>query len=609
MTAVLGISAYYHDAAAALVVDGQVVSAAEEERFTRSKHDANLPVNAMRYCLHAGGLGDGGVLDAVVFYDKPLTTFERLMETVFAERHRSWPVFKSAMPTWLNTKLWVPLQVERALKELGIKRPPRLTFSEHHLSHAASAFYPSPFDDAAVLTVDGVGEWATTSIGHGHGAELRLLRQVDYPHSLGLLYSAATSYCGFRVNSGEYKLMGLAPYGEPRFAQVIREELIDLKRDGSFELNLDQFGFMRGESMITDGWKTLFGGPPQEPETAVESRIADVAASFQLVLEDAVLNLADVAYRATGSPNLVMAGGVALNCVANGRVSREAEFDRLWVQPASSDAGGALGAALAQYWDSATASREADPNDSMQGSLLGPKFSDDEIASYLAEIDAPADFGTRVEVDRWVAELLADGQIVAVFRGRGEFGPRALGSRSILGDPRNPAMQRDLNLRTKMRESFRPFAPAVLEERATEYFDLDHPSPYMLVVSNVADSQLVDPGRPADSLVGRVNQIRSTIPAVTHVDGSSRVQTVSAQRHPDFHGLLSAFSDHTGCPVLINTSFNVRGQPIVCTPADAYECFMATGIDYLVLGNHLLAKADQPTASEHRLDVDSLVLD
>lgn len=613
MTTVLGISAYYHDAAAAVIRDGDIVAAAEEERFTRVKHDANLPINAMRYCLSQIDTPP----DAVVFYDKPLTTFDRLMSTVFAEGRHSWPLFKAAMPTWVGSKLWIPLHIERALKSLGIDRPPRLRFSEHHLSHAASAFYPSPFDDAAVLTIDGVGEWATTSIGYGQGNDLQLSRQIDYPHSLGLLYSAATSYCGFRVNSGEYKLMGLAPYGEPRFASVIRDELVELRADGSFALNLDHFGFMRGETMITGEWDRMFDGPAQPLDAPMDQRVADVAASIQLVLEDAVLALADAAYRQTASKNLVMAGGVALNCVANGRVSRESKFDQLWVQPASSDAGGALGAALAHYYRECDGTRptQSGGSDAMRGSLLGPKFDDDEIAAYLADIGAVSTTGDRAAVDAQVAGLLAEGNIVAVLRGRLEYGPRALGNRSIMADPRNPKMQRDLNLRTKMRESFRPFAPAVLAEHASEYFDIAQPSPYMLIVSDVTAEQRRDPGpRPEDQgsegLGRRVNQIRSTIPAVTHVDNSARVQTVDHDSNPDFHGLLMAFRERTGCPVLINTSFNVRGQPIVCTPQDAYECFMATGIDYLVLGNHLLAKTDQPAGSaENRLDLDALALD
>lgn len=602
---VLGISAYYHDAAAALVSDGHILAAAEEERFTRAKHDANLPINAMRYCI---GRSDAPI-DAVVFYEKPLTTFDRLMSGVFGEGRHSWPLFKSAMPAWLGSKFWIPLHVERALKKLGLSRPPKLEFSEHHLSHAASAFYPSPFNEAAILTIDGVGEWATTSIGYGEDATVSLDRQLDYPHSLGLFYSAATSYCGFRVNSGEYKLMGLAPYGNPEFADVIRNELIELHRDGSFQLNLGYFGFMRGQSMITDSWSTLFGGPKREMEAHLTTRIADVAASFQLVLEEAVLGLADAANRETGSKNLVMAGGVALNCVANGRVSRESKFDRLWVQPASSDAGGALGAALVRYYLGASKKRVVDPVDSMAGSLLGPEFTEAEIASYLASVGAPATTGSRAAVDRQVAEIIAAGNIVAVLRGRMEFGPRALGNRSILADPRSAEMQRDLNLRTKMRESFRPFAPAVLASRANEFFDLKEPSPYMLVVANLATDQLLDPGRPPADLGERIQQTRSTVPAVTHVDNSARVQVVDPVRHSDFHSLLEAFEETTGCPVLINTSFNVRGQPIVCTPQDAYECFMSTGIDYLVLGNHLLAKDAQPPENHRAMSDGDLVMD
>lgn len=587
---VLGISAYYHDAAAALIRDGEIMAAAEEERFTRVKHDASLPVNAMRYCLSQCESN----IDAVVFYEKPLTTFDRLIESVFAEGRRSWSLFKSAMPSWLGSKFWIPLHVERALKDLGVRRPPKLQFAEHHLSHAASAFYPSPFDEAAILTIDGVGEWATTSIGHGDGNTIRLTKQVNYPHSLGLLYSAATSYCGFRVNNGEYKLMGLAPYGEPRFAEVIRSHLIELQRDGSFVLNVDHFGFVQGRSMITDDWTGFFDGPPREAESHLDQRIADVAASFQLVLEQAVLSLADAAHNLTGSTNLVMAGGVALNCVANGRIARESGFENLWVQPASSDAGGALGAALLHYYAGATSERTPASPDAMQGSLLGPEFSDGEIAGYLESVGAVAETARREEIDGRVAQLIADGNIVAVCRGRMEFGPRALGNRSIVGDPRSPKMQRDMNVRTKERESFRPFAPAVLADRADDFFDLSAESPYMLVVSQVAEAVLVDPGPRSNEVVDAVQQVRSTIPAVTHVDNSARVQTVDQDRHGDFYRLLKAFEAETGCPVLINTSFNVRGQPIVCTPQDAYECFVSTGIDYLVLGDHLLCRADQP---------------
>lgn len=590
---VLGISAFYHDSAAALVRDGRVIAAAEEERFTRVKHDANLPLNAMRYCLSKSL----STPDAVVFYEKPLTTFDRLMQGVFQQRRHSWNLFSSALPSWIGSKLWIPLQVERALKELGIRRPPKLEFAEHHLSHAASAFFPSPFDSAAVLTVDGVGEWATTSIGFGNAGDLALTRQIHYPHSLGLFYSAATSYCGFRVNNGEYKMMGLAPYGSPRFAEVIRDELIELRSDGSFVLNVENFGFQRGQTMVTDSWNQFFDGPPQVNGDPIQGRIADVASSFQVVLEDAVLALASAAQDETNSPNLVMAGGVALNCVANGRVARESGFDQIWVQPASSDAGGALGSALLRHFAEPSAHRVVDRADSMSGSLLGPEFSDDEIAKYLLTVGATSERGSRSEIDMEVARLLAQGKIVAVFRGRMEFGPRALGNRSILADPRSATVQRDLNLRTKMRESFRPFAPAVLVDRADEFFDVTQDSPYMLIVSDLAAGQLRDPGMRPPDLVSMVQQTRSTIPAVTHVDNSARVQTVDLIRHPAFYRLIEAFDRETGCPVLVNTSFNVRGQPIVCTPQDAYECFISTGIDYLVLGNHLLAQVDQVPTS------------
>lgn len=621
MTSVLGISAYYHDAAAALIVDGEIVVAAEEERFSRRKHDSSLPMNAMAFCLNA--LWSGGDaseveidwpanadLDAVVFYDKPLTSFERVMETVFSEHLHGRKLFTSAMPTWIKTKLWIPLQVEKALRSLGVASPPKLHFAEHHMSHAASAFYPSGFKEAAVVTIDGVGEWATTSVCVGSGSNLEPLEQIEYPHSLGLLYSAATSYCGFRVNSGEYKLMGLAPYGAPRFAEAIKSNLIEISADGSFALNTELFGFSRAETMITAQWNELFGGPPRVPESGIDKRIADVAASFQVVLEEAVVNLTRSARRKTGLKKLTMAGGVALNCVANRRIAMESGFDEVWIQPASTDAGGALGAALSLYWGTLASDRSPLTPDSMNGSLLGPRFSDEEIEDYLDDIGAVAVSGNRETIDRQVARLLADGKIVAMFRGRMEFGPRALGNRSILADPRSATAQKELNLRTKMRESFRPFAPSVLTEKADEYFDLgSNSSPYMLMVADVVERHRVHDLPETAGVVDQVNQVRSSIPAVTHVDYSARVQTVSADRHPDFHGLISAFDELTGCPVLINTSFNVRGQPIVCTPADAYECFVSTGIDYLVLGNHLLERTEQPDATELTLDPSSLVLD
>jgi len=612
VSVVLGISAYYHDAAAAVVVDGQVLAAAEEERFTRKKHDSSLPVNAMAYCLKRLATEmpkRANQLDAVVFYDKPLTTFERLMDTIVHERRHGWRLFHHAMPSWSRTKLWVPLHIERALRKLGIRHPPKISFAEHHLSHAASAFYPSGFSEAAVLTIDGVGEWATTSVGHGVGSDLTLIRQLEYPNSLGLFYSAATSYCGFRVNSGEYKLMGLAPYGKPKYADRIRDQLIDLRGDGSFRMAREWFGFDRGESMTTPAWAELFDGPQREPESHLDSRIADVAASFQKVLEEAVVNLALSARRETNSTNLTMAGGVALNCVANRRIAREAGFDRVWIQPASSDAGGALGAALSFHWSKSGRDRIPTKPDSMQGSLLGPKFTMAEIGDYLDHHEAVAQSFDREDLDEIVAELLAQGQIVAVFRGRMEFGPRALGNRSILADPRLASIQRDLNLRTKMRESFRPFAPAVLGEYASDYFDLAGPSPYMLMVGDVRESHRLSPDSRPRSIAERVDQERSAFPAITHVDWSARVQTVSPDRHPEFHALISAFHRQTGCPIVVNTSFNIRGQPIVCTPEDAFRCFMTTGIDHLVIENYLLARADQPGASQVTLDSKLSVLD
>ncbi len=601
MRRILGLSAYYHDAAAALAVDGRVVAAAQEERFTRRKHDAGFPEHAARFCLEHAGLRLRD-LDAVVFYDKPFLKFERLLETYLACAPQGLRSFVASMPVWLKEKLFLKSELRRRLDELCGRwgTPPPLLFSEHHLSHAASAFYPSPFDSAAVLCLDGVGEWATTSAWVGQCARLTPLWELHYPHSLGLLYSAFTYYTGFKVNSGEYKLMGLAPYGTPRYADRIRDELIDVKPDGTFRLDMSYFGYSTRLRMTTERFDTLFGGPARQPGQAIDQRTMDIAASIQRVTDDIVLRLARTLRHETGQRHLCLAGGVALNCVSNGLVLRERVFDDVWVQPAAGDAGGALGAALVAWYSQASAaSREAVRPDGMTGALLGPATSDDTIGTWLRSEGVPHEsIADEAELADRVAALLADGAVVGWVQGRMEFGPRALGARSILADPRRPEMQRTLNLKIKFRESFRPFAPAVLEERVADVFELDRPSPYMLVVAPLAD-------RPADAATvpgegfERLQHVRSALPAVTHVDYSARIQTVDASTNLRFRRLIEAFDRQTGVPVLVNTSFNVRGEPIVCTPADAYRCFMATGMDHLVLGNCLLDRRLQ--SLEHPL--------
>ncbi len=585
----LGLSCFYHDAAACLVRDGRIVAAAQEERFTRVKHDAAFPTHAVAYCLGEGGI-EVADLDAVAFYDKPFLTFERLLETYLAFAPRGLASFLRAMPVWLKQKLWTPDVIARALGD-GEPFDGPVLFTEHHESHAASAFFPSPFERAAVLTADGVGEWATTSFGVGSGNRLRLLGEQHFPHSLGLLYSAFTSFCGFRVNSGEYKLMGLAPYGEPRFAGTIRDELIDLKPDGSFRLNTEYFTFPVGLRMTGHRFAELFGGPRREPEGPITQRELDLARSVQLVTEEVVLALARHVHRETGETNLCLAGGVALNCVANGRLLREGPFKNVWIQPAAGDAGGALGAALAAYHEWGDGPRTVQPDDAMQGSCLGPSFSPDEIAAMLEREGVPHErLGDEAEIAERTAALLAEGLTVGWFQGRMEFGPRALGHRSILADPRGREVQRTVNLKIKFRESFRPFAPAVLAERAAALFDLDAESPYMLLVAPVRNATTGGTG------LDRRQQVDSPLPAVTHVDGSARVQTVTAARTPLFHRLLRAFEAETGCPALVNTSFNVRGEPIVGTPADALRVFRRTHLDALVLGPYLVTKAMLPAA-------------
>jgi carbamoyltransferase len=590
----LGISAYYHDSAAALLTDGRIVAAAQEERFSRRKNDQRFPHQAVDFCLKQAGI-DSSQLEGVVFYDKPITKFARMLESYLAVAPGGWLTFPRVLPGWLGEKLNLRGTIRYEMPGLREKAP--ILFTEHHQAHAASAFFPSPFESAAILTVDGVGEWATTAVGVGHANEVTLLEELRFPHSLGLLYSAFTAYCGFRINSGEYKLMGLAPYGEPRFVNQIYQHLIEVKRDGSLRLNLEYFQFLRSLRMTNEKFDHLFGGPAREPESPVDQRHMDLARSIQVVTEQVMLLLAKHAREVTGQSNLCLAGGVALNCVANGLILREKIFERIWIQPAAGDAGGALGAALA-VWHM----RKDQPQprtiiqpDAMQGAFLGPEFSDDEIESVLRHHGAVYERLEPNALLERVADLLMEGSVVGWIQGRMEFGPRALGHRSILGDPRSPRMQSVLNLKVKFRESFRPFAPAVLEERAGEFFDLDCPSPYMLLVAPVQESQRLIMTDPAQGL-DRLKQIRSRLPAITHVDFSARVQTVSAAQNPSFHSILKRFEQKSGCPVLVNTSFNVRGEPVVCTPDDAYRCFVNTEMDFLAIGNFLLDRSRQTAA-------------
>ncbi len=598
MKAILGISAFYHDSAAALVIDGTIVAAAQEERFSRRKHDASFPSRAVAYCLKEGGIAPEQ-LDFVVFYEKPLTKFDRLLETYLAFAPAGFASFRMAMPLWLKDKLHLRRKLRQ---ELGGAPQARLVFTDHHESHAASAFFPSPFQEAAFLTLDGVGEWSTATLGHGKDNKIDFLQQLRFPHSVGLLYSAFTYYCGFKVNSGEYKLMGLAPYGRPVFYDCILEKLVELKSDGSLRLNLEYFNFCQGLTMTNGKFDRLFGGPPRPPEAMLEQRHMDLAASIQKVTEEILLRMAREAHARTGSTNLVLAGGVALNCVANGRLLREGPFDRIWIQPAASDAGGALGAALFVWFQLLENERHACPADSQRGSLLGPAFSSAAIEEFLSERGAPHEkYQDEAALLERVAGLIADGKVVGWFHGRMEFGPRALGARSILGDARNPAMQATMNCRIKFRESFRPFAPCVLRERVSDYFALrpDQESPYMLLVAPVVEQRrlalspddrkvmLDDP-----DLRKRVNIPRSLVPAVTHVDYSARVQTVDEERHGRFYRLVKRFEQLTGCAVMVNTSFNVRGEPIVCAPEEAYRCFLATDMDALVLEDCVLTKEE-----------------
>ncbi|MGB5211965.1 MAG: carbamoyltransferase [Gammaproteobacteria bacterium] len=594
----LGISAYYHDSAAALVRDGQIVAAAQEERFSRRKHDPDFPAQAIRYCLQEAGVALTD-LDHVIFYDKPLIKFERLLETYLAYAPRGLRSFLIAMPIWLKEKLYLKSTLKHELAGLGgcdKKDLPRLLFSEHHQAHAASAFYPSPFDSAVVLCLDGVGEWATGSAWQGQGSELKPLWEIDFPHSLGLLYSAFTYYCGFRVNSGEYKLMGLAPYGTPRYRDQIFNQLMDVKADGSFRLDMSYFNYCTGLTMTNKRFDALFDGPPRAPESEITQREMDLAASVQVVTEEVVLRLARTLQTETGERNLCLAGGVALNCVSNGRLLREGPFDDIWVQPAAGDAGGALGAALLAWYEYEEKPRVSVRPDAMAGSYLGPVFDAGQVKTALDAREANyRELDEDVLLDE-VAALLEQGKVVGWFQGRMEFGPRALGGRSILGDPRNREMQTVMNLKIKYRESFRPFAPSVLADRVRDFFDHQGTSPYMLIVADVAASQLIDVGDEDAGLQGlaRLKLPRSKIPAVTHVDNSARIQTVHAETNPRYWKLIKAFETRTGCPVLVNTSFNVRGEPIVGSPDDAYRCFMRTEMDALVVEDCLMLKDEQP---------------
>jgi len=600
---ILGISAYYHDSAACLVRDGEIVAAAQEERFTRKKHDHRFPTHAVAYCLKAGGL-QAQDLDYVAFYDKPYIKFERLLETYLAYAPKGFPSFLMAMPLWLKQKLFMRDTIKQEMGFEGM-----VLFPEHHESHAASAFFPSPFQEAAVLTMDGVGEWATSSIGIGRGNRVELLAEMHFPHSLGLLYSAFTYYTGFKVNSGEYKVMGLAPYGEPKYVQTILDELIDLKEDGSFKMNMRYFNYCAGLTMTSRHFHKLFGREPRKPETLVTQMDMDLARSVQVVTEEIMMRMANELYKRTRLPYLCLAGGVALNCVGNGRLLRESPYKNLWIQPAAGDAGGALGAAMIvwhHYLDrprqaavtlaAAEKKRLDGVRDKQKASLLGPEFSDAEIEAFLAKHNLPARKISRDRIPEEVAALIEAGKVIGWFQGRMEYGPRALGARSIIGDARNRTMQSVMNLKIKYRESFRPFAPTVLEEKAPEVFEIDRPSPYMLLVASVRPERRIPMTPEQEQLFGidKLNVVRSDIPAITHVDYSARLQTVNREENPLYYDMIKAFYQRSGCPVVINTSFNVRGEPIVCSPQDAYTCFMRTEMDYLIMGSFLLDKKDQP---------------
>ena len=587
---ILGISAFYHDSAACLVRDGGIVAAAQEERLTRKKHDFSFPKNAIDYCLKDGAV-QAADLDYVAFYDKPFIKFERILETYLAFAPLGIMTFIKAIPLWIKQKLWMKDLIARELGFAG-----QILFPEHHESHAASAFFPSPFQEAAFLTIDGVGEWTTASFGTGNDNNIQILAEIHFPHSLGLLYSAFTYYTGFKVNSGEYKVMGLAPYGRPIYRDLILKELIHLKEDGSFKLNMDYFDYCVGRVMINKKFENLFGGPARKPESLLTQRDMDLARSVQEVIEEAMLRIAAHIHKVTGQKNLCLAGGVALNCVGNGRILRDGPFDKIWIQPAAGDAGGALGAALFAWHQVLGNSREADnKNDAQRGSFLGPDFSDQQILDYLTTNDIPYSRLDRGDIPERIADLIAEEKVIGWFEGPMEFGPRALGARSIIGDARSPKMQEKMNLKIKFRESFRPFAPSVLAEKASEYFEIDVESPYMLLVAPVKNEICREMTEDEQRLFGldKLHVVRSDVPAVTHVDYSARIQTVNPITNPLYYKMIAKFNEKYGCPVIINTSFNVRGEPIVCTPHNAYICFMRTNMDYLVMGGFLLDKAEQ----------------
>lgn len=597
---ILGISAFYHDSAAAILKDGEIIAAAQEERFSRKKHDPRFPVNAINYCLEEAFI-EPGEISAVAFYDNPVLTWDRIVKSCVVSGEEGRETFDSAFASVLGIKLWVHDHVKKLLGTTG--QLGKIVFTGHHMSHSASCFYPSPFEEAAILTLDGVGEWSTTTMATGKGNRIDILKEINFPNSLGLLYSAFTYYCGFKVNSGEYKLMGLAPYGKPLYADKIYEHLIDVKPDGSYNLNQEYFGFIAGKKSINEKFCALFGGPERQPESRITRREMDLAASIQKVTEDVMIRIARETKRVTGSKNLCLAGGVALNCVANGKILKEKIFDNIWIQPAAGDAGGALGAAMVAHYQLFGAERKPSAKmDEQKGTYLGPRFSNQEIQAYLKRKGYPAHVVSNKE--QWaeeVAKSLADGKIVGFFSGRMEFGPRSLGARSIIGDARSPEMQSNMNLKIKFRESFRPFAPAVLAEDVQKYFDLDSVSPYMLLVAPVQSGLLKDPGNAndnAEDMIGIINQVRSEIPAVTHVDNSARVQTVHKDTNPGFYAVIEQFKKITGSAVLVNTSFNVRGEPIVCSPEDAYKCFMRTNIDVLVLEDAILYKHEQPAFTD-----------
>jgi carbamoyltransferase len=609
---ILGISAFYHDSAAAIIKNNEIIAAAQEERFSRKKHDPRFPFNAINYCLSEAFI-ESEDIDMVVFYDHPVLTFDRLIKNFATAGEKGYKTFEEAIKSSLGIKWWVEDYVQKALGTLG--KEGKVFFCGHHMSHAASAYYPSPYSDAAIITVDGVGEWQTTTIGHGKGEDIQLLKEINYPHSLGLLYSAFTHYCGFKINSGEYKLMGLAPYGKPKYTDVIMDNLIDVKADGSYRLNLDYFGYIDSSRTINEKFEQLMGGPARKPESRITQKEMDIAASIQKVTEDIMIKLARHAKEITGSNNLVLAGGVALNCVANGKIVQENIFKNVWIQPASGDAGGSLGAALLAAYKHYGIKKPAPQTalDLQAGTYLGPAYSSNEIEAFLSRNLYPFHkFDSLVERNNVLAKELNDGKILGYFDGRMEFGPRSLGARSIIGDARNKEMQSNMNLKIKFRESFRPFAPAVLAEDVSEYFELDQPSPYMLLVAPVKEERRLpveSVGDDIDDMISIINQARSDVPAITHVDYSARVQTVHRETKADFYGLIDAFKKLTGSSTIVNTSFNVRGEPIVCSPKDAYLCFMRTNIDTLVLGNYILYKHEQqPLAndedwkSEYELD-------